>query len=199
MLRTYVSTMILVASLAEGVSGQEDYAVGRGGFIVGGSIRVTSLGGEQFAERLAVVSVSPVVQYFAVPSLAIGGAFDFSYVSGSKVENRASRTAVGIGPRIGYYFGNADSRVYPFLAGTVFVSRVTVGEVTIPQLGAQDGPDGTVVDMVASGGAAFLISRNVGITGEVFYRANLTDIEGQPEALDTNEFGFRFGIAAFVY
>ena len=47
--------------------------------------------------------------------------------------------------------------------------------------------------------AAFLISRNVGITGEVFYRANLTDIEGQPEALDTNEFGFRFGIAAFVY
>ncbi len=89
--------------------------------------------------------------------------------------------------------------MYPFLAGTVFVSRFIIHALSVPQLGTLDPPDRTIVDIQPSGGAAFMIAKNVAITGEVFYRVNFTEFEGESDAVDTNEFGLRFGVAAFVY
>ncbi len=199
MFRVLMIVMVVVGSGGPAVSAQTDYATDSGSFIVGGSVSFTSFGGDNRQDRVTLVSVNPILQYFVAPHLAVGGAFDVRHVSGSDLENRASTTALGLGPRFGYYFGDSGWRVYPFLAGTVFVSRFIIHELSVPQLGTLDPPDRTIVDIQPSGGAAFMIAKNVAITGEVFYRLNFTEFEGESDAVDANEFGLRFGVAAFVY
>ena len=199
MFRVLMIVMVVVGSGGPAVSAQTDYATDSGSFIVGGSVIFTSFGGDNSQERVTLVSVNPILQYFVAPHLAVGGAFDVRHVSGSDLANRASTTTLGLGPRFGYYFGNSGWRVCPFLAGTVFVSRFIIHELSVPQLGTLDPPDRTIVDVQPSGGAAFMIAKNVAITGEVFYRLNFTEFEGESDAVDANEFGLRFGVAAFVY
>ena len=199
MFRVSAIAVAVVVSVCPAASAQTGYAIDSGSFIVGGGIRFTSFGGDDNQERITLVAVNPIVQYFVVPHLALGGAFDVRHVSGSELENRASTSTIGIGPRVGYYFGHSGWRVYPFVAGTVFVSRFIINELSVPQLGTLDPPDRTIVDLQPSGGAAFMISKNVAITGEVFYRLNFTEFEGESERVDANEFGLRFGVAAFVY
>jgi hypothetical protein len=188
----------VVLSGGSAASAQTDYAIDSGSFIVGCSVS-SRASAETMEDRGLLVSVNPILQYFVAPHLALGGAFDVRHVSGSDLENRAATSTVGIGPRVGYYFGDSGWRVYPFLGGTVFVSRFIIHEQSVPQLGTLDPPDRTIVDIQPSGGAAFMIAKNVAITGEVFYRLNFTEFEGESDAVDSNEFGLRFGVAAFVY
>ena len=199
MYRALVFLSILLVLGVPRVDAQTAYAIDAGSFIANGSVSFTSVGGDDIQDRVTLVSINPVLQYFPVAHLAVGGAFGFSYASGSDQENRASSHSIGVGPRVGYYFGTANSRVYPFLAGTLFVTRAILGAIELPQVGTLDPPDRTTLDLQPSAGAAFMISRNVAITGEAFYRVNFIEVDGENERTDMNEFGFRFGLAAFVY
>lgn len=50
-----------------------------------------------------------------------------------------------------------------------------------------------------SGGAAFMLARNVALIGEAFYLIeNLTPEEAE-NSVSGNTFGVRFGVAAFIF
>lgn len=190
--RTVLSGLaVLAVGVVGPIQGQES-AIDRGSIILGGQVGFSSIGGDQFADRQNAIVISPNVQFFVVPHLAVGGNVRLAYISGSG----ASIAQYGIGPRLGYYFGAPESRVYPFVAVTVAMDRVDFGEPPTPGALA---PDQTVLRFQPAAGASFMVGDEVAITGQLFYRLTSNDVEGAASSVDTNEIGLDFGVTVFVF
>jgi len=152
----------------------QSYPVDRGSWIVGGSASLTSRSTGFNDERQTSLLINPEAQYFVIPNLAVGGSagiFFFSF-------DDDSETSVFLGPAVSYYIGGPNRRLYPFVSGTV---RFDVEEFT------------DSATLLLEGGGAYMVARNVALTGTLFYNAQLEDMG------DQNSFGLRFGVSAFVF
>lgn len=179
---------ILVAPSAAGQS----FATDRGSWLVGGSASFTSQGGDMYednGDRLNTISLSPSAAYFVTRGLAVGGAVVFDRLS----QGDFSATSLGVGPSFFYFFGSPNASVYPFIG----VNPVyTTTSVDLGDLG-NETIDGYGV--IAQGGVALLLTRNVAFTVGAFYAYEKQNHEDLDESLDGNSFGLRVGLAAFVF
>lgn len=157
---------------------QKSYAVDRGSIILGGTAGFSSTG-ENGGDRFTRIALTPSLSYFLVPNLAIGGNATYSRFSTSGF----SSTFFGIGPTIAYYFGDMNSKSYPFVSSSFFYGR---------QLDFSSR-----IDLRFSSGVAFLIAKNVAITGEAFFLL-INTIDAGPED-NGNSFGIEIGISTFIF
>lgn len=171
------AAFLIPAAIAPSASAQ-DYAIDQGSMIIGGSASLTSSSRSSFFSednRRIDLSIQPQVQYFVTPNWAIGGTTLFG-VSNLGSSERETDVFFGAGPAFSYYFGGEDSTVYPYLSTSALVL----------------GGDRELYRGTASAGAAWMVSRNVALTGEGFLEADLEDTSN-------NIFGLRFGVRVFVW
>ena len=155
---------------------QASYPVDRGSFIVAGSAALTSRSVVSLDddERTTSVTINPDVKYFVIPNLALGGSGGFFFSSFSGVSN----ASVFLGPSVSYYFGGPNRKLYPFLSGSM-------------QFDVEEFTDSA--SLLIEGGGAYMVARNVALTGTVFFSGRFENLS------DQNVAGLRFGVKAFVF
>lgn len=157
----------------------QTYALDQSSLLLGGNASLTSTGTGD-SDRTSSFVLNPSAQYFIAPGLAVGGDVLLEYTSSDDF----STTRYGIGPTASYFFGSGERSYYPFLSGSVRAVHTNF-----------DGPsDGaTVMTYRGSGGILIMLSRSIGVTGELFYQMQ------DREEFEVNTFGLAFGISAFVF
>jgi hypothetical protein len=106
--------IVLVISLWAGLSAQES-PVGKGTFMIDGSMRLSSTWGDDFTvERSSNFVFTPSVMYFPVSSFAIGGRIN---IESYKLYGYKVRRAF-LGPQIGFYvrMGKKQNYIYSELS-----------------------------------------------------------------------------------
>ena len=162
----------------------QNYAIDKGSYMLSGTAGLTSAGGDELygEERVTTVTIDPMIGYFFVPNLAFGS--EFIYTTTTQGDNTTS--CVGFGPRIAYFAGDEDSKTLPF-AGVGYLYTLY-----------SNGYEYSDTYLSFSGGAVFMLARNVGISGRIFYRMRTYKPTGG-ESSSVNILGFGFGINTFIF
>ncbi len=183
--------IILAALLTSPGFSQPQFAVDKGSYGIAGAASFSSLGdGALGGDRTTLINISPSVLYFVLPGLGLGGTVNYARASsGSSTQN-----SFGIGPTVAYYFHPPSSRVFPLLRFKYLYSDTGGGGVV----------DSNGNSFQFSGGATFMISKNIGLVSEVFYsytRQSIDDRFGGRFLTDyrTNTIGIQLGIDVFVF
>ncbi len=176
----------LLAALPAAAAAQS-YPTDRGSLLLGGGAGFSSSGssvdGEEQGNRSTYLSLSPNVQYFVVPGLAVGGSLSVSRQSNGD----ASITSYGIGPEVSYYFGKGERSLYPFVsAGVRYFRNNGSDDFSTSSLGYG-----------ASTGAVFMFNRSVGLRTSLYYNANQFEVEDTE--IDNDQFGVGIGFTAFTF
>ena len=168
----------------------QSYAMDRGAWTVGGTASVShsAFGVDNGA---TAISLFPSVGYFVLPGFLVAATLQYAHSSGSG----NTSTGFGAGPRLAYYFGNGSASFHPYVAAAALIgsdSRTFMGWTGSSGWWSWRG----------AGGIAFLVARNVAVTGEGFYGQRTYDEVGVTGALvqRTNaSFGLSFGFSLFLY
>jgi hypothetical protein len=96
------------------VSGQHS-AIDKKATIISGSASIVNQGGGLFetsdGKHATSITFAPAFNHFITNNFFIGGGI----YSSSEKQGDYSTSAFGIGPQIGYAFGNSTSKVYPYI------------------------------------------------------------------------------------
>ena len=107
---TGVQTCALPISLLS-----QEYAVDKNATIISGTASFSNRGGSMFengdGKNATLITFAPTVNHFIFKNLFIGGGLEISSDSQSDYHS----SAIGIGPQIGYAFGNAHGSVFPYI------------------------------------------------------------------------------------
>ncbi len=182
-----VSLCALAILVASGpVSAQAGFPIQKGSVSLDGTANVSS---SQFgdSDRTTTISAQPSALFFVADGLAVGATVSLARTSFGG-DNTA--TSYGIGPTAAYFFGGPESTVYPFVSVGASFSRASF---------SGDGDDLSIFGGEVAGGAVFMLSRTVGLTGEAYYQAQSVSSDGFDDSFDGNEFGLRAGFVAFLY
>ena len=182
----YLVVAVVLLALPPAASSQT-FAIDQGAIRIGGTISFTSAGGELYGfdrERVNSAILNPSALYFVLPGFAVGG--------GLRVENTSqgdfSTTTIGIGPEAIYYFGNPDSRLYPFVGAGIGYSSLNA-----------EGFDNSGVYYGFEIGAAFMLSESVALTTQMDYSIHHQSVDQLDESFTGTIFGLSVGVAAFLF
>ena len=198
-MKKLILALFTLALLLPEAAQAQTYPVDRGSWIVGGAAGLTSSSAGDDDGRSTSIFLNPNAQYFVRSGLAVGGNVTLSYSS----QDNFSSTSVGVGPAVSFYFGSGARSVYPFVsAGTGIASSTISIDETIG--GIDFDRTTTSYSFDVAGGAVFMVAKNVGVTGAVFYREQHFNLDADSDAVededfDTNSFGFRFGLRLFAF
>lgn len=159
-------------------------ALDRGSINIAGDAAFTSSGSASNGDddRTTQLIIRPTAQYFVIPGLALGGEVVVAHTS----RDNNSSTSIGAGPSVAYYFGRGERTVHPFVSASLTVLRTSFENDFTDQSTSATAYRG-------SGGILLMLSRSVGITGELFYQGQ------NSEDFDRNTYGLAFGVSAFVF
>jgi hypothetical protein len=103
-------TFLLLTRTAFGA----EYPVDKGSTVISGGFSFANASGNLYedseGDAARALSFAPSVLSFVVPNLALGGNVAFSWESQGDV----SMTTLAIGPKIGYFVGQSNSKTYPY-------------------------------------------------------------------------------------
>ena len=182
--------VLAIAPLVSSASAQS-YAMDRGVWTVGGSASVThSAFGVNNGST--AISLFPSVGYFVLPGFVVAATLQYVHSTGNGYSSAS--TGFGAGPRLAYYFGKGPATFHPYVAAAALVgseSRGFMGSTSSNGWWSWRG----------AGGIAFLLARNVAVTGEAFYGQVHYDVSGAGESLSQTSasFGLSFGLSLFLY
>ncbi len=168
------------------LSAQDDskptYAIDKGSILAGGSAGFVSVGGDARAdERASIFTFNPTFMYFAIPNVAVGGQVMFRRQS----TEGDSDTFYGAGPIAAYFFGGEESVVFPFVSMSFIYGKET--------------DQYTETALRFTGGTTYMVVKNVGLTGEIFYLIENISPENSDESVSGNTFGVGLGLSAFIF
>lgn len=134
------------------------------------------------------IHFSPDILYFVAPRLALGGVLSFTRAS----SDGATARSTTLGPEIRYFFADPAAKAQPYVGASVsrdwskFDSPLGESDATSSSLGA-------------AAGVIWMVSRQVGISSELFYRrSSPDDVPANAPDVTTTGIGLRFGFAAFL-
>jgi len=161
----------------------------RGVWTVGGSASFThsAFGIDNSATS---ISLFPSVGYFFLPGFLVAATLRYAHSSGS--DYTSTSTGFGAGPRLAYYFGSGSVKLHPYLAAAAFIGserQEFMGLTTSAGVSSWRG----------AGGIAFLLARNVAVTGEAFYEQAHHGVPDGVPSQTTDSFGLSFGLSLFLY
>lgn len=184
--------LFLVPSIAQA----QNYAVDKGSFLIGGDVNINGSGLlRSSGGRSLEIQLNPSAQYFVLPGLAVGGGLQLSHIENSSFYRS---TSYGIGPNISYYFGRDETRVFPYVSAGVNLVRSSTERTATTHLESVEVKwKNTALAADLSGGLLFMLTRGVGLSGELFYNAKT--FWGVGGGVDSNRLGFRIGVSAFVF
>jgi len=173
----------------------QSYAMDRGAWTVGGTASVAHfnlLGSENGS---TAISLFPSVGYFVLPGVVVAATLQYVHSTGNGYSSAS--TGFGAGPRLAYYFGKGSATFHPYVAAAALVGSDSPG---FTGSNGSNGSNGWW-SWRGAGGIAFLLARNVAVTGEAFYgqiHYDLPDVIPS-SSRTTDSFGLSFGLSLFLY
>lgn len=183
---------LTLAALPAAAFAQPASPIDKGSVRLGGTISFTSQGGDLYedgdGDRASTVLLNPSLGFFVSPGLSLGG----EVLVQRQSQGDFSVTSLGIGPELAYFFGGPGSSAYPFVAVAALYTNTTIDEP-----GDDFSFGGFGVQL--SGGATFMVARNVGLTAGAFYFTESLSADGQDGSVSGNTFGIEGGVTAFIF
>jgi hypothetical protein len=182
--------IILFVLLVPALLFSQDYAVDQGSMMLGGDILFTMTSGDLFenidGDGTTTIAVNPLMLYFIMPGLAVGGSLQFT--SQSQGDNKSS--AMGVGPMVAYFFGGDGSKVFPYIGGGyIYSSNKTENGAEFKW---------TTGSIVITAGGVFMLTDAIGVGASAFYTLNSFKPE-DVDAIDGNVMGVRLGVHGFIF
>jgi hypothetical protein len=185
--------VVLVLCLVVGTAFSQDFAVDKKAWIISGAVEFSSSSGDLYensdGDAITEIAFGPAADYFVAPNIFVGGMI--SYVSWSRGD--VSTSAIGIGPEVGYAFGNGVVNVFPFAkAGFLYLSEsVDWGDDTDKVTGS---------DITITLGVILPVKQHIGIIPQLSYHIQTMkgDWEGA-ESEDGTIIRVGVGIAGLVH
>jgi hypothetical protein len=107
-----MTTFLYLTGIALGA----EYPVDKGSTLISGGFSFASSSGNLYEDSegnaTKALGFAPNVLAFVVPNLALGGNVDFVWAS----QGDLSMTTLAIGPKIGYFVGQSNSKSYPYFS-----------------------------------------------------------------------------------
>lgn len=192
MLRTIVALTCVVVALP--AAAQTRGPTDKGSILVAGSASIarstTEVGDVEV--KTTGITLNPSLLFFIAPKFAIGGQLGLSRVS----NDDGDATSWLLGPAARLYFGEPSARTLPYIGASVSFGGFSADDDDTNQSVSSD-----VWGFEGIAGLTWMVSRQVGITGEAFFeRATLESDNAVFSAEQTRtDFGIRFGFAAFLF
>ena len=184
--------VLAIAPLVPSASAQS-YAMDHGAWTVGGTASVAHGSTQGFDNGRTAISLFPSVGYFFLPGFLVAATLRYAHSSGGS----STSTGFGAGPRLAYYFGKGSATFHPYVAAAALVGSDSPG---FTGSNGSNGSNGWW-SWRGAGGIAFLLARNVAVTGEAFYgqiHYDLPDVIPS-SSRTTDSFGLSFGLSLFLY
>jgi hypothetical protein len=187
----FMISMLCLCLLFSASAFAADYPVDKGSTFLSGGASYTNQSGDLYenweGEGTSQFSIVPSLVHFVTPNFAVGGDMEFTYVS----QGDCSATGLGIGPKLAYFVGEADAKVYPFFALGFNYIRYTSG-----CNGSDRTVDGTRFKF--GGGVAVLLNTHLSMGFEgVVAMDTLKPERGDSESGTT--FGINIGLGGFIF
>lgn len=183
------------------LAGQDPVA--RGVWVAGGNARFRVSRNLDTDQMHYGVALAPHVGIFPIRGLSVAANASLGW---SKPEGGVPSTYYGLGPSITYYLSGVGARFYPYAAVRGFYE--------IHRRKGNIGPDDDPFNIderdhgwqgVVAMGVAQFVSRNVAITGELYYsrygsRLDL-ELSGEPRQVrsQSEDYGLQFGVRVFLF
>jgi outer membrane protein W len=177
----------------------QEYAVDKGSWMISGRLNYSVEGSDLFksnSDRTTSVKFMPAVEYFVAPHFFIGERLSYSYSTftryyysrGETEIHTSSYSTFAIGPIVGYAFGKADSKVYPYLTSGIFY--VSSGFNSNNSSSSDSGKE-----FIIGGGIIFPAKEHLGILMEAEY--HITNLNNGSR--DQSSVSLNIGIAGLLY
>ena len=191
-MRSFAGLSVLLFALPLAAQTTPSGPTDRGSKLIGGTASVERTSSE--GSTSTSFSVQPTVLFFVANRVAIGGEVGLSYFD----HENGNATSWFIGPAGRLYFGPSTAKTIPYLGASV---QVGSSSISSDSPGSSD-TDASAWRIEGLAGLTFMISRQVGIAGELFVQRDERDFEtgtiGEVTSTVTR-YGIRFGIAAFIF
>jgi len=192
MRRTIV--VLTFVGLALPAAAQSRGPTDKGSILVAGSASIARSTSEvgDIEVKTTGVSLNPSLLFFIAPKFAIGGQLGLSRVS----NDDGDATSWLLGPAARLYFGEPSARTLPYVGASVSFGGFSSDDNESNQNFSSD-----VWGLEVSAGLTWMVSREVGSTGEAFFeRATIeNDNAVFTSKQKRTDFGIRFGFAAFLF
>lgn len=111
-----INVTFVIILLSSSFALSQEFAVDKGSTIISGMGNYASQGGDLFensnGDRATTIMLMPTVNHFIAPNISIGGGVAYT----SQSQGDYSFHTIGIGPTLGYFIGDSNSKSYPYLA-----------------------------------------------------------------------------------
>jgi outer membrane protein W len=128
--------------------------------------------------------LAPAVNYFIMPNIGVGGSASYT----RQAQGDDSYTTTAIGPSVAYYYGNAESTMFPYLGAGI---RYNI-------MGDKDNKI-TGTDIAVGLGLLYPVKENIGIVIEAGYHIMNLKHEDWDESMSGNIIMVGVGVAGILY
>ncbi len=157
----------VIACCAGAASGTGS-AIDKGSVIIGGGAAFSSLRGDLYEDGggngVTILLFAPECGVFVTPHLAVGA----QLIIGHLKRGDDKLYAIGVGPRLRYYFGQTSRS--GSVKGTTY--PYVTGGFTWGQYNDEDSDKHTVTALSFGGGITHMVANSVGLFAEINYRAD---------------------------
>jgi hypothetical protein len=170
----------------------QEYAVDKGATFISGVASFTSQGGELFKDydgnNASTFNLSPSVNYFVAKNFFVGGGLEFAH----EKQGDYKTNSIGIGPQIGYAFGNENSTAFPYFDVGLRYYGMNIDY-------GSDNSEGSGTDIFFGAGIVVPVKSHLGITIEAGY--HMMDIKEKETdtSYSGNIFAIGIGIVGLLF
>lgn len=190
-MRFYAGLSMLLLATSMAAQSARPGPTDRGSMLIAGSGSVSHTSGD--GSSATNLSIQPSIHYFVANRIALGGELGYSYTD---FEN-GSANSWRVGPAARLYFGSPTSEILPYLGTAVLFGSGTAKTETP----VSNETNASLWGIQGIAGLTFMISPNVGISGEAFLQREESTFETSAAKVTNTltQYGLRFGVAAFVF
>ncbi len=194
----HVFTLFLFCFLTVNTVSSQSFPIDKGSKLLSGSFAFTSAGGDLYEnskdERATTILLNGSFGYFVSQGFNVGGKLLFNRQS----QGDYSLTTWGLGPSVSFFFGDENSKAYPFVGATFMYTQTLVKDKYYTGYYEQSVEyDYSGTSLVFGGGVCYMLSSAVGLFTEVNYQ--IDNLSYEDESVSGNKVNLMIGINAFLY
>jgi hypothetical protein len=160
--------------------------------MISGTMSLSKLNGELYEDysgnNTTIILLSSSTNYFVKQGLFLGLGLNYA----SQVVGPESSKSMGIGPNVGYAFGNIDSKIYPYILGGVRYNKIN--QKSNPNSGTSSSDIELLgYNFIGGLGLIFKINKNLGLVTEIdISKYNIDSYDGLNLSFSAGFVGFIF-------
>jgi outer membrane protein W len=183
-----ITLILLVLFVFYSFAFTQDFAVDKGSVIFSAIASYNSQGGDLFenadGDRATTIMLAPAAMFFIMPNIGVGGSASYN----RQAQGDNSYSTIGIGPSVAYYYGNAESTMFPYL-GAGFRYNI---------MGDKDDKV-TGTDIAVGLGLLYPVKKSVGVVIEAGYHIMNLKHEDWDESMSGDIIMVGVGIAGILF